>query len=637
MFAQIGWSLISTIAGETDFTFAIRQWHNGIGGVKTKCRQGEKMHLSRLVIKNFRKLKYAELTFQAGLNVLVGGNNVGKTAVIDALRALLAGHDEPYPRLGDEDVHRPSDGTPSGDIVFEYVFSGLSLDDEADFLAALVPSAAGGLDAHIKIRYSDADKAGRLRAKRWCGEHEDVGLTADMMENLRGVYLPPLRDASQGLKPSRTSQLARLLQLLADDAGIDGINKALQELDGTLKAHLPIVNTHEAINSRHKTMLGPQLAQMLEVGLSASDFKSLKSRLSLLVDTFEIEQNGLGFNNLIYMAVVLSELTKNPDSCYRGLIVEEPEAHLHPQLQAVLLQYLQSIQAVEGEKPVQLFVTSHSPNFASIADLDSLVCLVDTGTAVETFLPRTVVFEKGKREKLERYLDVTRAELFFARRVIFVEGAAELMMVNALAKRIGCNLRQHGVSVISVEGLNFDSFLPLFGDKALKIPVAVLTDADPVAPESEPPVPAGTTDDEDGDHEPVYPAPGDVITVSANTAKMKAREDAHVKVFHGLKTFEYDLALESDNRPAMLKALGELHPKIAKSLTAKINAEATEAAKAKALFCGMFERSKNNVQKGSFAQSLAQVILEDKVAFIVPSYIQAAILHACSSAETPEP
>ncbi|WP_321883297.1 ATP-dependent nuclease [Paraburkholderia bannensis] len=618
------------------------------------------MHLSKLVIKNFRKLKYAELSFQPGLNVLVGGNNVGKTAVVDALRALLAGHDEPYPRLGEEDVHRPRGGTPSGDIMFEYVFSGLSLDDEADFLAALVPGAAGGLVAHIKIRYSDADKAGRLRVKRWCGEHEEVGLTADMMENLRGVYLPPLRDASQGLKPSRTSQLARLLQLLADETGIDGINKALQELDGKLKAHLPIVNTHAAINTRHKTMLGPQLAQMLEVGLSASDFKSLKSRLSLLVDAFEIDQNGLGFNNLIYMAVVLSELAKNPDSCYRGLIVEEPEAHLHPQLQAVLLQYLQSIQAVEGEKPVQLFVTSHSPNFASIADLNSLVCLVDTGAAVETFLPRSVAFEKGKREKLERYLDVTRAELFFARRVIFVEGAAELMMVNALAKRIGCDLRQHGVSVISVEGLNFDSFLPLFGDKALKIPVAILTDADPVPPKAEPTAAAGGTtvgapppspaetaahetgnesdeEEEDDDPEPVYPAPGDVITVSANTAKMKSREDTHVKVFHGLKTFEYDLALESDNRTAMLKALAALHPKIAKSLTATVDAETGDAAKAKALFCGMFERPKNNVQKGSFAQSLAHVISDDTQAFTVPAYIQEAIQHACRTAETLTP
>lgn len=613
------------------------------------------MHLAKLVIKNFRRLAHAEVEFQPGLNVLVGGNNVGKTAVVDALRALLAGHDEPYPRLGEDDVHRPKGGTPSGDIVFEYVFSGLSLEDEADFLASLVPAAAGGgLEARIAIRYSDPDNAGRLRAKRWCGEHEDVGLTADMMENLRGVYLPPLRDASQGLKPGRTSQLARLLTLFADPAGVDDINKALQQLDSELKKHLPIVNTHEAISTRHKSMLGPQLAQLLEVGLSASDFKNLKSRLSLLVDSFEIEQNGLGFNNLIYMAVVLSELAKNAQSCYRGLIVEEPEAHLHPQLQAVLLQYLESIKAVSGEKPVQLFVTSHSPNFASIANLDSLVCLVDTGASVETFFPRRVAFKKGKREKLERYLDVTRAELFFARRVIFVEGAAELMMVSALAKRVGYDLRQHGVSLISVEGLNFDSFLPLFGDTALKIPVAVLTDADPVASKetAKVAVPAGSPDptavatvvaelpaeddDEDGDDdaEPIYPAPGDKITVSSNTAKMKLCEGAHIKVFHGLKTFEYDLALEAVNRDAMLAALRELHPKIAKSLKVKVDDETGDAAQARALFSGMFERSKNNVQKGSFAQSLAQIISDPTVPFTVPAYIQSAIEHACQAAGT---
>lgn len=614
-------------------------------------REREKMHLAKLVIKNFRKLAHAELTFQPGLNVIVGGNNVGKTAVVNALRALLAGYDEPYPRVGEEDVHRPPNGAPAGDIVFEYVFSGLDIDDEADFLAALVPDGEGNLEARITIRYSEPDKAGRLRAKRWCGEHEDVSLTADMMENLRGVYLQPLRDASQGLKPGRTSQLARLLQLLATETGIEGINKALQGLDGELKKHLPILDTHEAINTRYQSMLGPQLAQLIDVGLSASDFKNLKSRLSLLVDDFEIEQNGLGFNNLIFMAVVLSELTKNPDSCYRGLIVEEPEAHLHPQLQAVLLQYLESIKAIDGEKPVQLFVTSHSPNFASIANLDSLVCLVDIGGSVATFFPRKIAFKKGKREKLERYLDITRAELFFARRVIFVEGAAELMMVDALAKRIGCDLRQHGVSLISVEGLNFDSFLPLFGDKALKIPVAVLTDADPVAPKPakkgdggadqggvaalEGAVAIGAGDlpeEEDDDAEPVYPAPGDVITISANTAKMKACEDVHVKVFHGLKTFEYDLALEPANRGAMLTALTELHPKIAATLTVSVNAAAGDADKAKALFCGMFERPRNNVQKGSFAQALAQVIADPEQPFTVPAYIQDAIKHACQVA-----
>ncbi len=234
---------------------------------------------------------------------------------------------------------------------------------------------------------SDADKSGRLRVKRWCGDHEDVGLTSDIMENLRGVYLPPLRDAAHGLKPSRTSQLARLFQLLTDDSGRDGINIALKTLDEELKKHPPIVNTHAAINARHGSMLGAQLAQGLDLGLSASDFQRLAARLSLLVDSFEIEQNGLGFNNLIFMAVVLSELAKNPEAAYRSLIVEEPEAHLHPQLQSVLLRYLETLQAAEGDKPVQFFVTSHSPNFASIADLDTLTCLVDAGEAVETFFP----------------------------------------------------------------------------------------------------------------------------------------------------------------------------------------------------------------------------------------------------------
>ncbi|MGH8060573.1 MAG: ATP-dependent nuclease [Pseudoxanthomonas sp.] len=575
------------------------------------------MYLAKLNISNFRKLKRAELNFQPGLNVLVGSNNVGKTAVIDALRALLAGHDEPYPRLDIEDVHHPKGGAPAGDIVFQYLFRDLDPDDEADFLAALKPDANGKLEAYITIRYSEADKTGRLRAKRWCGDHEDVGLTTDMMENLRGVYLPPLRDASQSLRPNRTSQLSRLFQLLADDVGRDGINDALKKLDDELKKHKPVINTHTAIKSRHDTMLGPQLSQALDLGLSGSDFQRLASRLSLLVDSFEIEQNGLGFNNLIFMAVVLSELAKNPEASYRGLIIEEPEAHLHPQLQAVLLGYLQTIKAVEGEKSVQLFVTSHSPNFASIADINSLACLVDTGAAVETFFPRTIAFGKGKREKLERYLDVTRAELFFARRVIFVEGAAELMLVSVLAEKCGYKLREHGVSLISVEGLNFDSFLPLFGEKALKIPVAVVTDADPA-------------DDSDDGKEPqaLYPALGDVVKVSDNTAKMKANEDSLVKVFHGLKTLEYDLALHADNRAAMLLALKELHPKIGEAVAAAVEAAADDSAKARALFSGMFERKQNNVQKGRFAQALAQV-LSDGVACEAPDYIRKAIAHAC--------
>lgn len=108
------------------------------------------MYLAELTIKNFRKLRDAKLKFQPGLNVLVGPNNVGKSAVVDALRTLLAGHDEPYPRLDIADRHRPLEGEPAGDISFHFVFRDLSHDDEADFIAALKPAADKTMEAHSR-------------------------------------------------------------------------------------------------------------------------------------------------------------------------------------------------------------------------------------------------------------------------------------------------------------------------------------------------------------------------------------------------------------------------------------------------------------------------------------------------------
>src|SRR5207248_106270 len=163
---------------------------------------------------NFRRLHSVKLEFQAGLNVIVGPNNIGKTAVVDALRALLAGADDPYPRFNRDDLHLPKGGAAAGDITFEYVFRDLSPDDEADFLHALRPGADGKLEAALGVTYGDADKAGRLRPRKWCGDYKDVGMTSTMLENLRSVYLQPLRDAEQGLRPSRNSQLSRLLHLL---------------------------------------------------------------------------------------------------------------------------------------------------------------------------------------------------------------------------------------------------------------------------------------------------------------------------------------------------------------------------------------------------------------------------------------
>jgi putative ATP-dependent endonuclease of OLD family len=74
------------------------------------------LYLKKLTVSNFRKLKATEFKFTTGLNIIIGVNNIGKRAVVDALRTLLAGHEEAYPRFTEDDVHRPKNSTlPSGD------------------------------------------------------------------------------------------------------------------------------------------------------------------------------------------------------------------------------------------------------------------------------------------------------------------------------------------------------------------------------------------------------------------------------------------------------------------------------------------------------------------------------------------
>ena len=132
---------------------------------------------------------------------------------------------------------------------------------------------------------------------------------------------------------------------------------------------------------------------------------------------------------------------------------------------------------------------------------------------------------------------------------IFVEGATELMLVSVLAQRCGHSLRDHAVSLISVEGLNFDCFLPLFGKRRICIPVAIITDGD-------------LSEEVGGKTQALYPKSSDTVPVSDNTQAMLKLCDEFVGVFHGLKTLEYDLALYESSRVAMIKTLKLLHPKI---------------------------------------------------------------------------
>lgn len=126
-----------------------------------------------------------------------------------------------------------------------------------------------------------------------------------------------------------------------------------------------------------------------------------------------------------------------------------------------------------------------------------------------------------------------------------------------------------------------------------------------------------------------HPAFEDLVRLSSNALKMKKFEEGFVKVFLGLKILKYKLALIEANRDPMFTALANPHQRISKALRKIVDGQPDNTAKAKALFCGMFERKDNaNIQQGRFAQALAESIPKE-IDFEVPEYLKKAIQHDC--------
>ncbi len=203
--------------------------------------------------------------------------------------------------------------------------------------------------------------------------------------------------------------------------------------------------------------------------------------------------NGLGYNNLIFMSLLLAKMQVNSNGNYLGnnakvfpiLAIEEPEAHLHPAMQYKLLKFLKENK--EAKKKVrQVFITTHSTQITSAVSLDEIICLHVENDKLAVGYPGKAFpeDEKGKKAKayVQRFLDATKSDMLFAQKVILVEGLAEQLLLSVLAKCSGNSLEDNHIAVINIGGRYFEHFLYLFNSSnAYTIPkkIACLTDRDP--------------------------------------------------------------------------------------------------------------------------------------------------------------
>ena len=495
------------------------------------------MYLSKLVIIGFRQFgqgsEAVSLTLKQGVTALIGKNDSGKTAIIDAIRYTLLSRDQMYFRVQPEDFHVDEDGTAADDINITCVLSDLSVSDQATF-AEYLTYQDGKIVLIVNFHARRLATDGTSR--RWVEVNVRSGLDAagptiemTVRELLASAYLKPLRDAEGELSSGRGSRLSQILYHV--DGIKNGTNFDAADLPPTpddvarlsllglskffshnVKSHKGIVDAETAINTDYlKSLLlvGDEMAGKIDLTEGGSDdarLRQILERLELgLMDSTGTQPRGkfgLGSNNMLYMACELLLLGREPEGLPL-LLVEEPEAHLHPQRQLRLMQFLKRAAAgkVKGQedRKVQVILSTHSPNLASGLPVANTFLL--DGKSAYPLSEEHTKLSANDYSFLERFLDVTKANLFFAHGVLIVEGDGEALVLPAIARAIKLDLDQHGVSIVNVKGTGLRRFSKIFqrADEAepwISIPVACLADMD-VMPDAAPEILGMVTGDDD--------------------------------------------------------------------------------------------------------------------------------------------
>lgn len=466
------------------------------------------MFLSQLKIWNFRKYGTKEnedpgitVLFNDRLNLIVGENDSGKTAIIDAIKLVLGTQSYDNIRLEENDFYRKKDGIRTDLLKIECTFENLSDLEAGRFLEWIYIDDEG--KAKLEVRLTARIKDNKITIRKTGGK-EGVDINFEASENLRVTYLKPLRDAEHELNPGYRSRFAQVLKshpIFKNNSNTHEIESIMKDanknIEGYFKGSRLQENNEDAesdfsegnnvdinykdnpssiINSISNTLsnfLGNNKDKYdVNINISEMELNKILSRLMLKIDEDKV---GLGTLNQLYMAMELLLLDIKEKNNEFGLaLIEEIEAHIHPQAQLRVIKYL------EENIKSQTILTTHSITLASIANLNSLIlCRNNSAYSLNKKYTR---LSSGDYEFLERFLDSTKANLFFAKGVIMVEGDAENILIPTIAKIIGKPLYMHGVSIVNVGNVAFLRYSNIFiskdGNKTIGIPTSIVTDLD---------------------------------------------------------------------------------------------------------------------------------------------------------------
>jgi|GEM_PF-472601 len=480
------------------------------------------MYIKRVFVRNFRNLKEVDVRFDSGLTCVVGENNSGKSNFLTALRLALDTNYSNYNRqLTKEDfttgidITNPEqvlvavqfadfDSTKDPAKIKEHAFAQLCgiENDTAQICYRFRPkqnvrqAIENGEKKSTELIIEDYewelvggfahDSSGKIKDLPfidWKDDFSNGSIKANSLTAFRMVFLPAIRDVDEDLKRVSVSPLQKIfgLQEITEARRTQLVAK-VKKVNDEMILEPEIVKLKQDIDSGFNQTVGSVFSMNVSLGMANPTFEGLARSLKMLLsgsglNEADVGRNGLGINNALYISMLLKYFEKRlekPDIAGELLLVEEPEAHLHPQLQKIIFGKLL-------DKKCQIIATTHSTHIASRSDLGKII-VFSPNTSSQTIarIPKeNSKLSSDEVDDLQRYLDATKSVLLFAKRIVLVEGMSEVFLIPKLVKKImSIDLEELGISVIPIHGVHFDCYMKLFGSHAIQRKCLVLTDGD---------------------------------------------------------------------------------------------------------------------------------------------------------------
>ncbi len=466
------------------------------------------MKIKHITIKNFRSIKQLDFDIPQ-VCALVGPNNAGKSNILKAIQKVLGKDWLAVSTFDLDDIHARD---PELDISISITIDppiGYRKFKESDIVD--VPTLS-----FEYTRYKVGEKKGQPRLQQQCivpngkppmvpkkapkkgqkNEYEPlIGIPAEIRESVPLIYIGTNRSLKEQLPSARYSLLRQLFEDINEDFNDSSQIITVQDCNGQeistsrrkhfqelMSKAMELLKTDKFIqleksikeNALRQLGLDPMLdSDKLDLFFSPFDtldfYKSLELRVKEACFTINATELGEGIQNALVLAILQAFEVQRKQGAI--LLIEEPEMFLHPQMQRSLYKTLKEIGRTN-----QVIYTTHSPHFVGIPDYDQvgLVRKNDSGTFVKF---STLPNDERRKEKLLKELDPERNELFFASRILFVEGDTEKLAIPEYARRLGFDLDKAGISVIEVGGKRNLAEFGLMA-QSFNIPFGIVYDED---------------------------------------------------------------------------------------------------------------------------------------------------------------